>query len=117
VPKYLSGIPHNTLEATEGAKFVSDGKSKFSRLYSDDPPAEQLGVEVGFDEVRPDFGGTETEVIGNLSFKFDHVDHYSSSHMNGTTLMYISYFKSLKLERGSVVVQDTESFKIPGDLP
>jgi hypothetical protein len=75
-----------------------------------------LGEEVGFDEVRPDFGGTEIEVIGNLSFKFDHVDHYSSSHMKGTTLMYISYLKSLKLERSSVVVQDTESFKIPGDL-
>ena len=75
---------------------VKDGKSKFSRLYSDDPLAEQLDEEIGLDEGRPDFSGAETEVIGNLSFKFNHVDHYSSGYKNGTTLMYISYLKSLK---------------------
>lgn len=95
---------------------VTDGKSKFSRLYSDDPLAEQLGEEIGLDEVRPDFSGAETEVIGNLSFKFDHVDNYSSGYKNGTTLMYISYLKSLKLDRTSTLVQDTDLFKIPGDL-
>jgi hypothetical protein len=95
---------------------VTDGKSKFSRLYSDDPLAEQLGEEIGLDEVRPDFSGAETEVIGNLSFQFDHVDHYSSSYKNGTTLMYISYLKSLKLDRTSTLVQDTDPFKVPGDL-
>ena len=96
---------------------VIDGKSKFSRLYSDDPLAQQLGEEVGFDEVRPDFSGTETEVVGNLSFKFDHVEHYNSPHMDGTTLLYISYRKSLKLDRGSVVDQKTVPLSIPGDLP
>jgi hypothetical protein len=95
---------------------VTDGKSKFSRLYSDDPMVEQLGEEAGFSEVRPDFSGMETEVVGGLSFNFDHVDSYSSSYRNGTTLMYISYLKTLKIDRGSVVVQDTYQFKIPGDL-
>jgi hypothetical protein len=95
---------------------VKDGKSKFSRLYSDDPLAEQLDEEIGLDEVRPDFSGAETEVIGNLSFKFNHVDHYSSGYKNGTTLMYISYLKSLKLDRTSELVHDTDPIKIPGDL-
>ena len=66
---------------------VINGKSKFSSLYSEDPLAEQLGEEVGFDEGRPDFSGKKTEVIGNLSFKFDHDDHYASPHRNGTTIM------------------------------
>ena len=76
---------------------VINGTSKFSSLYSDDPLAQQLGgEEVGFDEGRPDFSGKKTEVIGNLSFKFDHNDHYASPHRNGTTIMYISYLESLK---------------------
>ena len=95
---------------------VKDGKSKFSRLYSDDPLAEQLDEEIGLDEGRPDFSGAETEVIGNLSFKFNHVDHYSSGYKNGTTLMYISYLKSLKLDRTSELFMIPIPFKIPGDL-
>jgi hypothetical protein len=55
-------------------------------------------------------------VLGNLSFRFDHVDHYNSGYKNGTTLMYISYLKSLGLDGGSVVDQKTVPFKMPGDL-
>jgi hypothetical protein len=95
---------------------VKDGKSKFSRLYTDDPMVVQLDKERGFGEGRPDFSGAETEVTGNLSFRFDHVDHYNSGYKNGTTLMYISYLKSLGLDGGSVVDQKTVSFKMPGDL-
>ena len=75
-----------------------------------------MGEEVGFDEGRPDFSGKKTEVIGNLSFKFDHDDHYASPHRNGTTIMYISYLKSLKIDKDSLVVKYITPFNIPGDL-
>jgi hypothetical protein len=95
---------------------VEDGKSKFSRLYTDDPMVVQLYKERGYSDGRPDFSGAKTEVLGNLSFRFDHVDHYNSGYKNGTTLMYISYLKSLGLDGGSVVDQKTVPFKMPGDL-
>lgn len=54
-------------------------------------------------------------MVGKLSFKFDHVDHYNSPYMDGTTLLYISYLKSLKLDRSSLVDQKTVTLSILGD--
>lgn len=97
---------------------VTNGKSIFSQLYSADPMAKQLGEEVAFNEARPGDSGSKTEVMGNLSLKFDYIDHYNHPYKNGTTSKYLSYLKSLEFDGNSMVVQVPvmPSFKIPGDL-